>query len=325
MWWRKKLTPLSCLLLPFSWVFRLIVWWRRRLFASGKRAIHAFSSPVIVVGNISVGGNGKTPFVIWLAALLREAGYQPGIVSRGYGGKAKQYPVLVQENSQAQEVGDEALLLSLRTQCPVVIDPDRVAATRYLLSHTHTNIVISDDGLQHYALGRDIEIVMVDGERLFGNGQCLPAGPLREPVSRLKEADFVVSTGKPAVESEWACMELAATEVCTLAPWGVAYSVSTLPKDKPLHAVAAIGHPQRFFNTLKQLGLKIIEHGFRDHYLLTKKDIDYAGSTIIMTEKDAVKCRDFADARHYYLPVNGVLNETFSSTLLERVRRVLHG
>ena len=191
--WYSTSTPL--LLLPFEWLFRLLVLLRRLAFRLGLKPSYALPVPVIVVGNISVGGTGKTPLVVWLVSLLRKAGYHPGIVSRGYGGKAERWPQQVRPDSDPQTVGDEPVMLAQRCACPIVAAPDRVAAAKLLLKHTKCDLIITDDGLQHYRLKRDIEIVVVDGERRFGNGHCLPAGPLREPQSRLAEVDFVIANG----------------------------------------------------------------------------------------------------------------------------------
>ncbi|MFZ3067317.1 MAG: tetraacyldisaccharide 4'-kinase, partial [Gammaproteobacteria bacterium] len=195
-WYQRQLSWVSLLLLPFSWLFHLIVMARRGMYRSGILKTHSVPVPVIIVGNIAVGGTGKTPFVIWLVDYLKQQGYRPGIISRGAGGARQTNPYLVKTNDHPCKVGDEALLLANHTNCPLVIGVDRVAAARFLLAQSDCNIIISDDGLQHYALRRDVELVIVDGVRRFGNQQLLPAGPLRESIKRLEGVDAVIVNGE---------------------------------------------------------------------------------------------------------------------------------
>jgi tetraacyldisaccharide 4'-kinase len=301
------------LLLPFSYFFKFIIFIRKYLYKIGVFKTHHFPVPIIIVGNITVGGTGKTPFVIWLAKLLKSHGYQPGIVSRGAGGKKHIKPYLVSSSDSSKEVGDEALLLTSHTDCPVMIAINRPSAVKKLLQENNCNIVISDDGLQHYALNRDMEIVIVDGERQFGNGYLLPAGPLREPLSRLNEVDFVVENGS--------MMSFIYGDLISLSePTQTTQLINFL--NSRVHAVAGIGNPERFFSVLKKAGLDIIPHIFPDHHHYQSQDFNFASNNnfpIIMTEKDAVKCKLFANNKFWYLPVTAQLSEKFSENLLEKL------
>ena len=306
------------LLLPVSLLFCSLVMLRQLCYRLGILKVTRFSVPLIVVGNITVGGSGKTPLVAWLVAWLRAHGYRPGIVSRGYGGKAASWPQNVTPDSDASQVGDEALLLARRCGCPMMVGPQRVAAVEQLLREHQVDVVISDDGMQHYRMGRDLEIAVLDGERRLGNGLCLPAGPLREPPARLQKVDFIVTNGR-ARAGEWG-MTLQPGEVQSLSGAGPR-SLSDFAGHK-VHAVAAIGNPERFFNTLRHVGLTIIEHPFPDHHPFEKGELDYGDSApVIMTEKDAVKYFPYATAHHWYLPVSAILEDEFSRQLLERLER----
>ncbi|MEN8170967.1 MAG: tetraacyldisaccharide 4'-kinase [Pseudomonadota bacterium] len=318
-WYRGSLW--LWLLSPLSLLFCLLVILRRSFYRIGLLPTVSFSVPVVVVGNITVGGSGKTPLVTFLIELLREQGYKPGVVSRGYGGHAESWPQSVTSESDAATVGDEALLLLRRCDCPMVVGPDRVAAVEQLIRDYDIDVVISDDGLQHYRMGRDIEIAVLDGERRLANGLCLPAGPLREGRGRLKTVDFIVTNGT-ARAGEWG-MQLLAGDVRSL----VNERSRTLAAfvDKPLHAVAAIGNPGRFYRTLQSAGLSLIEHSFVDHHPFAKGELDFDdGLAVMMTEKDAVKYFPYANERHWYLPVTAKLDDEFSRLLLERLEK-LHG
>lgn len=294
-WYQDKMN----LLLPLAWLFGACVAIRRFCYRVGLFKTYRLSVPIIVVGNISVGGTGKTPFVIWLAAWLHSQGYRPGIVSRGVGSQFKhRKPYLVKENDSAEQVGDEAILLIQQTQCPMVICVNRVAAARELLAQADCNVVISDDGLQHYALDRDIEIVIVDGERRFGNGCLLPAGPLREPVSRLGEVDMVVVNGGRADELS---MQLELMSIKKLKQYA---ATERLEAGATIHAVAGIGNPERFFQTLRRAGFAVIPHVFPDHYRYRSSDLAFNDDLpVIMTAKDAVKCQAFAKENWWYAEV----------------------
>lgn len=319
-WYRPSLNFITFLLLPFSIIFSFCAAIRRWLYRVGALKTHHFTVPVIVVGNIAIGGTGKTPFVIWLVEFLISQGYRPGIVSRGVGGKQTTKPHWVKIDDFANEVGDEAILLAERAHCPVVISPDRVAAVEDLLQNSDCNIVISDDGLQHYRLGRDIEIAIVDGMRRFGNTHLLPAGPLREPIERLKKVDFVIVNGGNDKD----------TFVMTLEPQGLVslqhpetiMNLIEFP-DKKVHAVAGIGHPERFFLLLKNAGFDVIAHPFGDHYPYQSYDFDFTDSLpILMTEKDAVKCKKFATEHYWYVKVAAKLNNRLEQKLLEKIKTI---
>ncbi len=313
-WYRKH--PLLYVLLPLSLIYRLVVSVRRWLYRRGIFKVYPCKIPTVVVGNITVGGNGKTPLVIWLAHYLKQQGYHPGIVSRGYGGGGI-FPQLVTKDSPPNQVGDEPVLMAKRTGCPVVVDPNRVNAIKFLLKHNANDVIISDDGMQHYAMARHIEIAVIDGKRRYANGFCLPAGPLREPKQRLKEVEFIVANGMGREgEYNMTVRPVVLRQVCN--------SENTMPltelKDQEIHALAGIGYPKRFFNTLRQAGLKVIPNNFPDHHPFKAEDIDLPGKHILMTEKDAVKCHAFADERHWYLEINVDLPETFAEALLRRLQ-----
>ncbi len=307
-------TAWAGLLIPLSRLFALVSVLRRWLYRSGWWQAQRLPVPVIVVGNISVGGTGKTPFVLWLAQQLQQHGYQPGIISRGYGGTATQRPRPVLADSAAIAVGDEPLLLARDSGCPVWVGRDRAAAGRALLAaHPAVNVVISDDGLQHYRLARDIEFAVMDGVRGFGNHRLLPAGPLREPVSRLSSVDAViVNQGAtirpgdvPATVPVY-FMALQAQQFVNLAdPTRRAIAADFI--GKTVHAVAGIGHPQRFFDQLTTLDIQAETHAFPDHYAYAAHELAWS-EPILMTAKDAVKCSAFATTNMWMLPVQAVLH-----------------
>ncbi|HEY0923516.1 tetraacyldisaccharide 4'-kinase [Rheinheimera pacifica] len=304
------------LLLPLAWLYGVITALRRMLFRSGIKQQIRVKAPVIVVGNISIGGTGKTPFTLLLCDTLRQQGWKPGIVSRGYGADIKA-PILVKpEVASAAEVGDEPLLLAQRSGCPVVVCPDRVAAARFLLQQTNCNIIISDDGLQHYRLARDVEIVLIDGSRGLGNGQLLPAGPLREGAWRLKQADLVVANSLPYAQAD-GVMQLKAATAKALC------SEARLPPG-PVTLVAGIGNPQRFERTALAAGFTITaRHYFADHHKFSAADFTAIHGPVLMTEKDAVKCRDFARADWFSLGVDAALDNSLQQkldTLLTNLR-----
>jgi tetraacyldisaccharide 4'-kinase len=288
------------LLLPLTGLFCVIAALRRW---QHKRQQVKHPVPVIVVGNIAVGGTGKTPLVIWLVEHLRAAGFQPGVVSRGY-------------KSKVDEFGDEPLLIMQRTHVPLVVGKDRNQAITALLQQHACDIIIADDGLQHYRMGRDVEICVVDGQRRFGNGYCLPAGPLREPVSRLASCDFVVINGETMQMRGDTLVNLATAEMQSLAAWA----------GKTVHVVTGIGNPQRFIHTLEQAGLQVIPHLYPDHHAFNGTELGFDDShPILMTEKDAVKCRQFAVQHAWYLPIEAVLSDAFAQTLLTRLQGLPHG
>ena len=314
-WYRATLTPLTALLIPLSFLFGVIATGRRFLYQSGLLRSHSFAAPVIVVGNITVGGTGKTPFVIWLVQFLKAQGLKPGIVSRGVGGEYHAQPYRVTSDSSVDSVGDEAMLLFKRVNCPIVISKDRVKAVRSLLKSSDCNIVISDDGLQHYRMSRALEIVIVDHARQFGNQHLLPAGPLRESLTRLKKVDFVVENGDNTPYS----MLLEGNRLFSVKHSNQTVMLSEL-KNMRVHAVAGIGNPDRFFQVLKSAGLKVSEHPFPDHYHYRARDLDFHDALpILMTEKDAVKCAAFANGQYWYLPVTAKPNMEFQKKLLSKL------
>ncbi len=317
--------PVSFALWPLSWVYCGVSRIRSRLQqASPDRTL--VKVPVIVVGNISVGGTGKTPMVIWLANFLKAYGYKPGIVSRGYGGKNTRWPQRVMHHSKADAIGDEPLMIAQRTGCPVYVDPRRVRAINQMLKeNSDINIIISDDGLQHYKMPRDIEIVMIDGHRRFGNQCCLPAGPLRESISRLKKVDFrVITEAEADDENSWS-MRLDGNELINLRNPKIKKLLSDF-KGQQVHAVAGIGNPMRFFTRLSTNGLKLVMHAFPDHHLFQPQDFRFNQHLpVIMTEKDAVKCKHLATDDFWYLPVKARLDHEFAGALIKKLREKTGG
>lgn len=276
-------------LVPLVW---LLVTIKRRRFL--RNPPPSSEIPVVVVGNITVGGTGKTPLITYLVKRARELGFTPGIVSRGYGGKAD-YPLLVDAETQASACGDEPRLLASRLGCPLAVDPQRSRAVEALAGQV--DLIFSDDGLQHYAMARSAEILVVDAQRGFGNGWLLPAGPLREPVSRLESVDLVLANGRDFQVQASALINAATGEQADL------HSLH----GQAVQAVSGIGNPQRFYDTLTALGAQVVPHSFPDHHSFTAADFDFAQETpglIVMTEKDWVKCRTFAQANWWYLAVD---------------------
>jgi tetraacyldisaccharide 4'-kinase len=310
---------LGILLLPFAYVFSDVVRIRRFLYRKGILKTHTLPVPVIIVGNITVGGTGKTPLIVWLSDLLVEAGYKPGIISRGYGGKSGTWPQVVTGKSDVLKVGDEALLIANRTKLPLVISPSRVEAGKKLLAEFDCNVLLSDDGLQHYKLNRTIEIVVIDGERRFGNGYCLPAGPLRESTERLADVDFVVVNGEKYADHEYA-MQLLGNNAVNLKS-GEQKSLADF-HGLECHALAGIGNPERFFKLLDANGLSCRTHSFPDHFSFQPHDIDFGDNKpVLMTEKDAVKCSQFAGLQQWYVPVKAVPEASFGQKFLDLLKQ----
>jgi len=313
----------NILLRPLSTLFLQAVKVRRAAYRFGFKQPDRLTVPVIVVGNLSVGGTGKTPLVVWLVEFLRKAGYRPGVISRGYGGSTLQGPVAVESESDPRIVGDEPLLIARRTGRPVMVFPERAVAGRSLLERTDCDIVISDDGLQHYALARDVEIAVIDGERRFGNGRCLPAGPLREPLERLGEVDLVVCQGRP--QSGEFGMTLAGDHAVNLLDQTLKKPLADFAGAK-LRAIAGIGNPERFFAHLRDLDLEFEETAFPDHHPYRREDIGFGDDApVLMTEKDAVKCRSIAGERHWYVPVDAHLPPEFGEKLLNLLKAKCDG
>lgn len=321
--WYKDLY-VSGWMMPWSMIYVDIIRFRRFLYNIGIFKRSKLPVPVIIVGNITVGGTGKTPLVIHLVQLLKDNGYNPGVISRGYSGEANQTPQTVTAESDTALVGDEAVLLAKRCACPVVVGVKRVEAAKHLLANHYCDVIISDDGLQHYALRRDIEIVVIDGDRRFGNGYCLPSGPLREPQTRIEEVDFVVvNGGKQLQEGEFAMQCQGQTWVNLLS--GEQQPASYFQRSA-CHALAAIGNPNRFFAQIKAAGIETQNHPFPDHYVFTADDLQFNDDKpLLMTEKDAVKCVKFAQANFWYLPVTAQLPAAFSQQLLTLLKQKSHG
>lgn len=316
MWYGRR--PIALAFVPLSWLFGLLVWSRKWLYRKGVLASTKVSVPVIIVGNITVGGTGKTPLVAWLANFLKQGGYKPGVISRGYGGIASVWPQQVRPDSDPRIVGDEAKLLARHCACPIAVGPERAASAQALIDHHQCDVIISDDGLQHYALQRDIEIALVDGERRYGNQYLLPAGPLREPVERLDDVDLVVCNGL-ANKNE--------------IPMKIKGDIAVLIQDEAqhrnlseflgqsVHAVAGIGNPSRFFSFLKRFSINFQTHVYVDHHHFQPQDIQFDDDKpVLMTEKDAVKCSSFVDDRHWFVPIRAELPVEFGDRLLEKLR-----
>ncbi|MGH8157010.1 MAG: tetraacyldisaccharide 4'-kinase [Rhodanobacter sp.] len=306
-WWTRPLAAL------YSGAMHL----RRVLYRHGWLRSTRLPVPVVVVGNLSVGGTGKTPLTIAVVETLHARGYRPGVVSRGHGGSQRE-PLLLGETPDPALVGDEPCLIRA-SGVPVAVGRDRPAAARLLLD-AGCNVVVADDGLQHYALARDIEICVIDGVRRFGNRQLLPAGPLREPLSRLQQVDFRVCNGGAAAAGEYS-MQLRGGDVVALVD-GQRQALAGLGGQRA-HAVAAIGHPQRFFDSLRAAGIEVIEHAFADHYHFVPGDLDFADDLpVLMTDKDAVKCQRFALPHWWRVPVRAELPLSFHDALVARIDAV---
>lgn len=297
-----SLNFISLILLPLSWLFCFISKLRVALYHLGLFKSFKSPVPVIVVGNITVGGTGKTPLIIELVKQLQAMGKKPGVISRGYGGASSTWPQVVDERADAVQVGDEPRLIHLRTACPVVVGPNRQQDIELLLKKYNCDVILSDDGLQHYALQRDLEIVVVDAQRKFGNGFYLPAGPLRESVSRLQKVDMVLLNGG---DDKQISFKLQPQFCIPINKKSVDNKLLTEFKGKTVHAIAGIGHPPRFFNMLHSLGIRVIEHEFSDHASYKQSDVVFEDKLpVLMTEKDAVKCEGFELTDHWSVPVS---------------------
>lgn len=305
--------PLSPWLAPLGWCYAGFARLRRLAYAAGFLPVQRVPVPVIIIGNITAGGTGKTPLIIWLARHLLAAGRRPGIISRGYGGRAGKWPQQVRPDSNPFLVGDEPVLIARNTGCPVAVSPKRTVAARELLEHRDIDVLLCDDGLQHLALRRDLEIVVVDGARRYGNGRCLPAGPLREPLARLESVDMVVTNGRPArneygMQYAYGALHSVRDPECVLEPGAL--------RGRRVHAVAGIGNPARFFSHLRGLDIRVIRHEFPDHHAYSPADLVFDEKLpVVMTEKDAVKCEAFAHDDTWYLPVRAVPGEAFQHRL----------
>jgi tetraacyldisaccharide 4'-kinase len=324
-WYESSVSAIlvAYLLLPLSGLYCLITIVRRKLYQLNIKKSFSAQVPVVVIGNIVVGGSGKTPLLISLCEYVSRKGFKPGVVSRGYGGSVSGLKQVVSDDL-AELVGDEPLMIFQRTNVPVVVGADRVSAINYLLANNQCDIVFSDDGLQHYRMRRDFEIAVIDAVRKFGNGFCLPAGPLRESVSRLKEVDLVVYNGSNTNNSEEYSYRL---QIMGLKPLNGENNrpLSSFAKKLDIHAVAGIGHPARFFNQLTKSGLTIIEHAFQDHHKYQQDDFSgWHADCIIMTEKDAVKCRHLSLPDAWIVIVNAELSATLEAQLDSRLLPLLN-
>jgi tetraacyldisaccharide 4'-kinase len=341
VWYRRKPLWLFLLLVPLSLLFAAIVWLRRAAYRRGLFSAVRMSQPVIVIGNITVGGTGKTPFVIWLAQWLQAKGWRVGIVLRGYGGRSTTWPREVQADTSPAEVGDEAILLARRSGAIVVAGPDRVAAARRAIE-LGADFVLSDDGLQHYKLARDLEVAVVDETRLLGNRWLLPAGPLREPSSRLATVDLIVRTqrsitgneqriNRPSVALPGAGECAGPPNVTSVAR--IADAVSLVDGQRRalesfgggrVHAIAGIGNPEGFFDALRAAGLDVDGRALPDHAAANPADIGFGDDApVLMTEKDAVKCRHLADARLWAVPLDVELSEPDAAVVDRMIRQLL--
>lgn len=321
-------SSLRLLLLPFTWIYAAVIACRRYLYSSGIVRVYQLPVPVIVVGNLTAGGTGKTPLTMWFAEQLAAKGFKPAIVSRGYRGSIGSQPVVVAADSDPSVVGDEAVLMANRSEFPVVVHPDRVAAANVAVEQG-ADLIIADDGLQHYRLGRDFEIVVVDGARVFGNRQLLPAGPLREPLSRLNSIDQILVQRETDDESELSHrsadappknFRLAASAICRLDDSDIRNCGDFA--GTRVHALAGIGNPERFFRLLEAHDIKLIRHPLGDHARIRQQDLSFAdGLHVVMTEKDAVKCGDLDTQNCWYVPVDVLIDETDAEYLLNRILR----
>ena len=320
IWYERAAPPWW--LLPMSLIYGAVAGSRRYLYAKHLRRATRVSSPVVVVGNLSAGGTGKTPLVCWLVAHLSELGFKPGVVTRGYGGSSGNVR-LIGPSDDPKVVGDESILLVRRTGVPVAVGRNRPAASQ-LLVNAGCDVVVSDDGLQHYALARDCEIVVIDGDRRFGNGWLLPAGPLRETRARMTHADAIVVNGGRALLDGALSMRLEAKNALNL------LGAPPKPLDefagRSVHAVAGIGNPERFFNMLRAHGIEVVGHPLPDHARLQIADIFFSDERpVLMTEKDAVKCEGIAGAQHWYVPVTASFDGGESKLLIDIVTHAIHG
>lgn len=297
---------------------------RRESYLKGNKKTYKAPVPIIVVGNITVGGTGKTPMILWLIDYCRNKGLKVGVVSRGYGAMPPKFPWRVLPEHSASQVGDEPLLIVQRTKVPLVIDPKRVNAVKQLLATESVDIILCDDGLQHYALARNLELVMIDAQRRLGNGYCLPMGPLREPIGRLETVDAIINNGAEADTEHGFAMTLEPTTLVNVLT-GEQKPLAFFEKAQTIHAIAGIGNPDRFFKTLEKLGWHIIPHPFVDHASYTADMLTFPDQLpIVMTEKDAVKCHGFAQSNWWYLKVDSQPSAGFVKWFEQKLAVLTH-
>ncbi|MBM1195710.1 tetraacyldisaccharide 4'-kinase [Pseudomonas weihenstephanensis] len=315
--------PLLSLLRPLECLYRRVVAGKRARFVAGQGDIYRAPVPIVVVGNITVGGTGKTPLILWLIEHCQRHGLRVGVVSRGYGARPAHFPWRVTAEQSAAQAGDEPLLIVQRSGVPLMIDPDRGRAVKALLASESLDLILSDDGLQHYRLARDLELVLIDNARGLGNGRCLPAGPLREPAERLNSVDAVLYNGAMTDPASGFAFALQPTALINLRS-GERQSLDYFAPQQALHAVAGIGNPQRFFTTLETLHWRPIAHAFADHAPYSAEVLNFTPSLpLVMTEKDAVKCRDFAASDWWYLAVDAVPSQAFVRWFDQQLLRLL--
>ncbi len=335
-----QLTWLSLVLFPLSILFCLISLIRKNFYRYGIFKKISIKVPVIIIGNISVGGTGKTPLVIWLAKFLQSKNYRPGVISRGYGKNSSHNSSMVLDYSLANDVGDEPVIIYRHSKCPVIVDADRVRGVSKLVTEHQCDIIISDDGLQHYRLDRDVEVCVIDGVRGNGNGFCLPAGPLREPVSRLNSIDAIIinkpvnNHGKPfKFDNEYKNtyeMQLQESGLVNVYDSSKKKETSSF-QGKTVHAVAGIGNPEQFFKYLENLGMQVIRHPFPDHYNYRGDDLLFTDHPTVMTEKDAVKLWHNKEHiipkkdQYWYLPVSVNVEQSFEEFILKKIEEKNHG
>ena len=312
-WYQANI--LTVLLWPLTLLHRTVLAVRYRLYKSGLLSRYRSPVPVVIVGNITVGGTGKTPLVVHLVQGLMQAGFKPAVISRGYRAQPGKSPLLVTQDTDPQRCGDEPLLIQRRTGVPVMVGADRSASIQRLIAEFEIDVIVSDDGLQHLSIERDIEICVQDATRQGANTQLLPAGPYREPLTRLKSVDFLVFNGASVV---------ADAHAMTLVPGSpkplLSNSAAEFDSKAGVHAVAAIGHPERFFQTCESLGWRLERHPFPDHHRFKADEIRFDDNKpVVMTEKDAVKCESFAGQQHWVLPVDAKLSPDLVSRVIERL------
>lgn len=315
--WTKP-NALTGFLRPLSTIYRGVFALRKSAFERGVFDRYQAPVPVVIIGNLTVGGTGKTPLVVHLVEQLRKQGFTPGVISRGYSGEANSYPLSVDQNTPVEQSGDEPALIVQRTDVPMVVGPDRKASIEMLLEQHSIDLIISDDGLQHLALQRDVEICLVDDTSVHQNQNLLPAGPYREPLSRLMSVDFIVRHGGKVGNAEnQFSMTLEPSQPVPVK----SENKAVFPRDSEFEAIAGIGNPQRFFDTCEAIGLNIRPHSFADHHHFSSSDITFDENPVLMTEKDAVKCREIASNHHWYLPVDAVLSDDFVESVANAIRQ----
>ena len=321
VWYSKNI--FSLLLSPLSLIYISIIYLRYTLYQLGLISITKINVPTIIIGNIVAGGTGKTPLVIWLAKHFKDKGFLPGIVSRGYGGTYLSNIELVKPTSNPLLVGDEPVIIARNTNCPVVVAKKRAKGAKELVEKYNCNIIFCDDGMQHYSLARDIEIAVIDGQRRFGNNYCFPAGPLREPKSRIFKADLIVS--KYNARTCEHKMDYTYHQLVSLNELSKTIPISDL-HGMTVHAIAGINNPDHFFSYLRSHKLELIIHKFPDHYSYTEDDVKFDDNfPVVMTEKDAVKCLNYSSDKHWYIPISAELSKSFVCDLDKLMGKIING